>query len=487
MTSKIKVDNIHKNSDDSVIIKKCGSTTTIGSGSGQTVVLDGATVTLGRCGASVNLASGASQSGFGRTGTVDWCTTAKTSPFTGVSGKGYFVNTSGGAVTVTLPGSSSAGDIISLADYSSTWQTNNVTLCRNSQLINGGAFNSVLNTQGQSVTLVYVDGTKGWKNVQDSTSDVSGTPNYIVATGGTITTSGDYRIHTFLADANFTICSAPTPGNNKASYLVVAGGGAAANNIAGGGGGGGFREGKLSTDPYTASPLAATPCSAVTLTAGTTYPITVGAGAASPGPWCNATANGSSSVFSSITSTGGGKGGAHPGKAGSPGGSGGGGGGDGSGAAGSGNSPPVSPPQGNSGGAGAPNYPQLAAGGGGGAGASGGAGSPSVAGAGGIGAGTAINPATGTPGPSPSLKYYAGGGGGGIYSLSNPNPAFAPGGAGGGGNGWGTGNPIPSPPGAYPRIGAANTGGGAGQASSSGTDPGGTGGSGIVIIRYKYQ
>jgi hypothetical protein len=47
----------------------------------------------------------------GRTGTVDWCTTAKTAPFAGVSGNGYFVNTTCGAVTVTLPGSPSAGDI----------------------------------------------------------------------------------------------------------------------------------------------------------------------------------------------------------------------------------------------------------------------------------------------------------------------------------------------------------------------------------------
>ena len=71
MTSKIKVDNINKVSDDSTIIKKCGSTTTVGSGSGQTIVVDGATVTLGRCGGAVNLASGASQTGFGKTGAVD--------------------------------------------------------------------------------------------------------------------------------------------------------------------------------------------------------------------------------------------------------------------------------------------------------------------------------------------------------------------------------------------------------------------------------
>ena len=64
MTSKIKVDNVNKVSDDSNIIKKCGSTTTVGSGSGNTVVVCGSTVTIGRCGGTVALASGATQSGF---------------------------------------------------------------------------------------------------------------------------------------------------------------------------------------------------------------------------------------------------------------------------------------------------------------------------------------------------------------------------------------------------------------------------------------
>ena len=81
MTSKIKVDNINKVSDDSNIIKKCGTT-----------------ITLGASGDSIALASGASQTGFGRTGTVDWQTAIKTSDFTAVSGEGYFVNTTGGAI-----------------------------------------------------------------------------------------------------------------------------------------------------------------------------------------------------------------------------------------------------------------------------------------------------------------------------------------------------------------------------------------------------
>ena len=98
--------------------QRTGCTATVGGGAGKTVTVDATTVTLGRCGGTVSLASGASQTGFGRTGAVDWCTTAKTSPFTATSGKGFFINTSGGAVTVTLPSSPSGGDIVSIKDYS---------------------------------------------------------------------------------------------------------------------------------------------------------------------------------------------------------------------------------------------------------------------------------------------------------------------------------------------------------------------------------
>ena len=89
MTSKIKVDNINKVSDDSNIIKKCGTT-----------------ITLGASGDSIALASGASQTGFGRTGTVDWNTTPKTATFTAVSGDGFFANTTGSAFTMNLPAGS---------------------------------------------------------------------------------------------------------------------------------------------------------------------------------------------------------------------------------------------------------------------------------------------------------------------------------------------------------------------------------------------
>ena len=69
----------------------------------------------------------------GRTGTVDWITTPKVtgdSPVTGVTAKGYFLNTTAGQITLNLP-AGSAGDIISMADYAATWQTNKVTVSPN--------------------------------------------------------------------------------------------------------------------------------------------------------------------------------------------------------------------------------------------------------------------------------------------------------------------------------------------------------------------
>jgi hypothetical protein len=443
----------------------------------------GGTLTLGGCGTTVTLGAGATQSGFGRTGTVDWCTTAKTAPFTGVSGNGYFVNTACGAVTVTLPATPTAGDIISIADYASTWSTNAVTLCRNGSLINAGSVNPSLTTTGQSITLVYVDGTRGWKNTMDSTSNVSGVPSFIVATGGTITCCGDYKIHTFTSDSTFTICSAPTPANNVVDYLVVAGGGSGgtANGGygAGGGGAGGFR---LSNSTCMSVPLTSPLASPAGLPVSvTSYPVTVGGGGAGFSSPDQSDGNvGVNSVFSTITSAGGGygAGGVQPNT--SVGGNGGSGGGGWSSTpsstagGGNGNTPPTSPPQGNNGGIGGPN-PANGGGGGGGAGAVGGNTSPGfVGGIGGVGSyviGTGLAGCNGTPGPVCGAKYFSGGGGG------SSSPTGSPGGTGGGGKGGDGG----SDPGI---AGTANTGGGGGG-TRAGTS--GAGGSGIVIIRYKYQ
>jgi hypothetical protein len=116
---------------------------------------------------------------------------------------------------------------------------------------------ALLSTQGQSITLVYVDATRGWKNTMDSTSNVTGAPNYIVATGGTITCCGDYKIHTFTSDGCFSVTNAGTPaGSTTVDYLVVAGGGGGGTGSGGGAAGaGGFRESKNPAAPWTASPL----------------------------------------------------------------------------------------------------------------------------------------------------------------------------------------------------------------------------------------
>ena len=98
----------------------------------------GSTLTLGGSGTAVTLASGATQSGFGRTGTVNWVTTKKTTGFTAVSGEGYFCDTAAsGAFTLTLPASPSAGDIVGFKDYNGNFATANLTIGRNSQPING--------------------------------------------------------------------------------------------------------------------------------------------------------------------------------------------------------------------------------------------------------------------------------------------------------------------------------------------------------------
>ena len=311
-------------------------------------------------------------------------------------------------------------------------------------------------------------------------------PQFTEATGGTITTSGDYKIHTFTGSGTFSVAAAgnlpdlpgePGAGPNTVSYVVIAGGGGGqGNGIGGGGGAGGYREGRDITPSYTASPLVAP--SGLTIADGG-YPITVGCGGLGgvPSPPVTTTA-GSNSVFQSITSAGGGARTPSPDSANYAGGSG--SGGSHQGAGGAGNTPPVSPPQGNAGGSngGGPiNTFQGASGGGGGAG---GGGSPASSGgygsnAGPGGAGTTTN----IPG---SPVVYAGGGGGGAWN--SPGDPGGAGGPGGGGKGAGFNGPI----GVAGTDGLGGGGGGSGKpAGPIDITTGRNGGSGVVIIRYKYQ
>jgi len=419
---------------------------------------------------------------LGASGTIvagtDWqavVTADGSTATTASAGEGYFIDTTSNAHTINLPSSPTQGDEVTIVDYAGTFGTNNVTVGRNSSNIDGVASDGTLATNRLNVRFVYIDATQGWKAIFDDASASYGTL-YITATGGTITTSGDYKIHTFTGDGCFVVsCGGNPAGSTTVDYLVVAGGGGGGSSFcssyggAGGGGAGGYRESSgAASGCYTRSPLGA--CVAALPVSATTYPVTVGAGGTSPGT--SEGTRGSNSIFSTITSTGGGGGiGAAPDAGGpnTPGGSGGGGYGPFGGVS-LGNTPPVSPPQGNNGGIPAPSIcsPGYGRGAGGGATTAGAVGVPSGPGNGGNGATSSIN---GTP------TTRAGGGGGG----SAPGTTAGSGGPGGGGDGTTGGNGL---------NGTANTGGGAGGGGGTGPStprPGGTGGKGIVIIRYKYQ
>ena len=439
------------------------------------------TVTLGDSGDTFTIPSGATitnagtASGFGATGETSWDTTVKTTgTFTAVAGLGYFLNTTGGIITVNLP-AGAAGSSVAMADYAATWQTNNVTVSPNgSEKIGGINADVTLSTEGQSVTLVYIDSTQGWVNVIDSTSNVRAV-DQIVATGGTPCTGaicGDYKIHTFTGPGTFCVSGiSSTPGCNVVDYLVVAGGAAGGGSnpggscAAGGAGAGGYRESVPSPAAWTASPIANPGNARPVSVQG--YPIVVGGGGVGAG--ASVGASGSTSTFSDISSTGGGGGANGPGGCGAAGGSGGGGGTSG----GAGNTPPFSPAQGFCGGAGS-GAGQTHGGGGGGATVAGVAGNPTDGGAGGAGGTTCIS-------ATPTI-YGGGGGGASGYGTGALQPCASRGAAGPGGGGQG----------ANCGVGCAatvNTGGGGGGASGypGGNHAGGGGGSGVVVLRYKFQ
>jgi len=322
---------------------------------------------------------------------------------------------------------------------------------------------------------------------------------YIAATGGTVSTvDTNFKVHVFTGPGTFCV-SAGSGDLAKVDYLVVAGGGGGQGPMSGGGGAGGFRESHEVpvSGPYTASPLAATSCASLPVES--PVPVTVGGGGnawsitSAPNSTTNPNTPGANSVFSTITSTGGG---ASPQCGGS-----GSGGGRTTQPGGNGNTPPTSPSQGNPGGGNAGGTANdNGAGGGGGAGAAGqqipGT-QPSSGLHGGDGGNGAPTNITG------SNVTRAGGGAGGSRQQGTIQPGgnFGTGGTGGGGNqgyttGPGQGNVVVA------TQGQANTGGGGGSPVYSACNPpgphinnpqtdreqtGGAGGSGVVIIRYRFQ
>jgi hypothetical protein len=451
--SEIKVNKISQRSGTAITLGNSGTDFQLPSGA-DIVAQSGSTITIA---AGATITNSGTATGFGATynGAINWDTTVKTTTVTAASGVGYFVDTTSGAITVNLP-AGVAGSIVAVSDYANISATNNIIITPNgTNKIDGVSGSYNLATNGAAITLIYVDATRGWKDINDSTLNAVGVSLFVSATGGTVLTCGDFKTHVFTGPGSFVVSQAGTPtGSNSVEYMVVAGGAGSGNNGGGGGGAGGFRQN------YPSPTTAGFPVTA------TTYPITVGSGGAGSSTF-PVGVSGNNSIFSTITSSGGGGGGNGEGSPfGVSGGSG--GGTHRTGPFGSGNTPPVSPSQGNPGAAGN-NSGGSNGGGGGGAAAAGGAGACGVGGSGGAGSPIATTffgptaPSYGTSGPAPG-RYFAGGGGGG----GNPGGA---GGAGGGGSGGPSfsGNP-----------GTINTGGGGSGDNKSG-------GSGIVVIRYKFQ
>ena len=431
------------------------------------------TVTLGDSGDTFTIPTGATinnqgtATNFGATGAVSWETTVKTSGFTATAGEGYFVDTNGGPISVNLP-AGTAGAVVGFKDYRNTFNTSALTLVQNgSDKIGGSTVNATIDTQGIAVTLIFIDSTRGWLVTDSGLQTDAPTEKFIAATGGTVTTvCTNFKVHTFTGPGTFCVsCAGNSGGSNTVSYTVIAGGGGGGRgpnsaNTGAGGGAGGYREGLGVNDSFTGSPLR-NPTGVPVSVQG--YPITVGGGGSGgPSPNPNgAGADGSPSIFSTITSTGGGGGGGAGATNARSGGSGGGaaGGIPCGGTVGAGNTPSVSPPQGSPGGQGAGTAP---AGGGGGATDPGSAGAPGTAGAGGDGATNNID--------GSSTDRAGGGSGSNGTGTGNGSNPFG---------GGGTGSGVPG------TAGTTNKGGGGGGAYTPYN--GGAGGSGIVIIRYKFQ
>lgn len=110
-------------------------------------------------GTDITLAAGAG-------GGLSWQPVITTNT-TATASQGFFVNTSGGAVTLTLPATPTQGDEVAFVDYAGTAATNNITIGRNGENIQGSASDLIINTNRAANTLVYADATQGWllKNV----------------------------------------------------------------------------------------------------------------------------------------------------------------------------------------------------------------------------------------------------------------------------------------------------------------------------------
>ena len=372
---------------------------------------------------------------------TNWIATNLIPTITTVSGNIY--NTISSDLTLSISNSTESIDVIFSESGTDLATLETVAVSSGSATVTvpSAVYNQ---TTGDTIT-IRVNNADGTPSSNSQTKTVVAIP-----TGGTVTTSGNYKIHTFTSSGNFVV---PTGFSTNVEALIVAGGGGGGLHSGGGGGAGGLL--------YYGAETPKTPNGSAIAVSAQTYSIVVGAAGASSGGNYQAVSgeggDGGDSSALGYTAIGGGGGasGGNPAPAGN-GGSGGGGGrgiAAGTGTAGQGNDGGLANTGSN------PNYP---GGGGGGSAQVGGSGSTGAGGGGGNGHQYSI---------SGSATYYAGGGGGTLQDVGGGIQGA--GGLGGGGNGRDQ---------ASGDNGTTNTGGGGGGGHYQSS--GGAGGSGIIIVRY---
>ena len=306
----------------------------------------------------------------------------QTGNFTAVAGYLYPVNTTSAAITVTLPASPSAGNVVTISDYAGTFATNKCTVSPNGGKIAGSTSSANFAINRESISFIYIDSTQGWLLYSGLLSNpLSYTASYLIAAGG-------------------------------------GGGGASSTNVSNGSGAG---AGGLLTGTST-------------LSIGTVYNVVVGAGGAGGAVGANIGTVGSDSSGLGLTANGGGRGGNSTTT--TSGGNGGSGGGAAANAAAAGTGTS------GQGFAGGTTTASTGVGGGGGAGAVGSNGASSTGGAGGIGIQSSITGVatyySGGGGGAGDTTYGLGGSGGGGRGGQSGTQAAVAGTANTGGGGGGS-------------------------------------------------
>ena len=252
-------------------------------------------------------------------GGLSWNGTVKTAAFTASADEGYWCDTSGGTFKVTLP-AGSAGATVAFADFKNTWGTNHLTVESNgTEEINGTDSILSIKQAGGAVELVYVNDDMGWimtqKNGEGAVTQVTGSAMTVSSGGNSTVTDGDFKVEVYTSPGNFTISDIGNPsGFNVVDYFVLAGGGGAGRNshpgVKGNGGAGGLRQSNgLATGGYDFTQREGSMSVPGLIVTQSTYAVVVGAGGAGAGTNVHvAGSDGSDSSFGGIVATGGGRG-----------------------------------------------------------------------------------------------------------------------------------------------------------------------------------